>query len=1129
MFFEYGKARLRDMRGASRFCTVSAIALLWAASASAASFTVTTGTTDTVAKSVSGSDTGTVEEDAALDVSGTAINWTNAAGTGVNIYNSGTIQGSTRAIDSSSNTTARSLTLRNYEGASVIGTGNDAFRINAALLGGTITIDNDGTIGSNGGQALDFATLVGGTMIVDIFNSATGIIESTADDAIRPGSGTILIDNEGIIRAQAAGMRAINVNNASTITSFTVNNSEDALIESDDDAVRISGNPVSVGDIVIDNAGTIRTLGTAGGQAIDLDGVRHSVGATTTIINRETGIIYSTNADAVRPGASGTVENYGTIYSQSSLPGTDNSNDAIDFQSHDGSVNNYETGSITGARHGITGDGSITVFNEGVITGANGSGIGSDGTGTVVNYGTITGTANLAYCDADPDCFGDGDGVDIDLTGTIYNYGVIQGTGSIGIKPGEFTPSKSEGIAFGGGFIRNGDADYENALISGANNGILVDDSNGGAAFAETEIVNHGTIQGLDGFAIRLIGAWNDIVTNYGTIAGTSAISVELGDGDDTFNWWGGSVTGIVDGGDGADTLNIDLPSDPDNRFLLDDGRFINFEITGITNGFIELGTYTSVTSITNGGVVFGTGTATTGLFTNDGFLFAMNVDPVDNALSIGTMTINGDFAQGAAGFITAGIDYDGVSRIAISGTAALDGGIVVNNLGKAFRSDLTYTVLSASGGVSGGFSDVISALSSNLLTPVVTYGANDVFLSFARNATTYESFATPRYAVIAAALDRIEAGGAADAELRALLGYLATLDEDDIRTIMAGMEPDTANAQGFAMQQLMQLFQGGVSSRLGNMQAAWRGGEPTTQLASSGMAGDLTASLIGAPSFRSGAKAGLWGRTFGAFGDVDSEAGRANGFSYKGGGLQGGIDFAAGEKTALGVAFGYARVEFDPDRAGSDGEADSWLLGAYGTTLAGPVDLSAQIGVAFNAFKSSRLVPGPIRANADYDGTTVAANVEAGYAIESGNTIIRPVAGLDAGHIRTDSYTETGAGGYNLRFARHDDYYVRSTAGVQLAAVAETGFLGKFVPSADIRWGHDLRQADKGVTAAFAGAPATSFTLETNTQSKNALVANLGAEAFSGEPLRLGLQASGDFRSDATSYGVGLYLRYDW
>src|SRR5690606_32137528 len=100
---------------------------------------------------------------------------------------------------------------------------------------------------------------------------------------------------------------------------------------------------------------------------------------------------------------------------------------------------------------------------------------------------------------------GDGDGVDIDLVGEVYNYGTIQGLGSKGTKPGELSPSNSEGIAMGGGTIVNGDEDHLSALISGADNGILIDDSEGGDALDAVTIINYGTIRGLDGHGIRLV------------------------------------------------------------------------------------------------------------------------------------------------------------------------------------------------------------------------------------------------------------------------------------------------------------------------------------------------------------------------------------------------------------------------------------------------------------------------------------------------------------------------------------------------------------------------------------------------------------------------------------------------
>lgn len=989
-----------------------------------------------------------------------------------------------------------------------------------------------------------------------ITNNATGIIQALGEAAAIALDDDAVIVNDGLIQS-VGGEAAIELDKDGDITNNgTIRGAATPQPGENVYVVRIDSGTLENGESgVIEATGNATTLDGSGNSDSNVYALRAGNDDPMTVTNR--GIIRANGnvvsveeghdegeIGAVRLHNGSTLYNYGTIEAVGNFitgvdTDADTSNDgfeigdmqAIRVDEDGGTVHNYSTGVIRGGKHGISIDDSAsntTIVNElgGTIMGLNGSGVGSDATSgvtTVTNYGTITGTFNDAYD------FGDGDGVDIDTEGAIYNYGTIEALGSKGTKPGEASPSTSEGIAFGGGTIVNGTFLNTDALISGADNGILIDDSEGAAAFLATDITNYGTIEGLDGYAIRMVGAWNDTVSNYGAITGTNAVSVELGDGDDTFNMLGGSVTGTVDGGAGSDTLYFDYPVDPDAPFLISDDLFIGFEITTVAGGFAEIGTFTSTTSFTNQGLLFGTSTVTTALFTNEGSMFAGQVDDTGTPVAVGTMTIDGNFAQDSSGALAVGLDGDEASLFLITGTAALDGAMTIGNVGEGFRSDLTYTVLSATGGVTGTFSDVLASLGSSLLSPVVTYDADEVFLSFDRTATTYSSFAAPRTSAIAGALDGIEAGGSADADLQALLGYLASLSEDEIVDTMQQMEPDTSDASGFVMQQLMQLFQGGVSGHLGGVRAAWRGGDASTRLASAGMAGDLTASLIAAPSMRPGANAGVWGRSFGAFGDVDSESGRANGFSYEGGGFQGGVDFAVGETSTVGVAFGYAHTSFDPDRTGSDGEADSWIAGIYGTTLAGPVDLSAQLGLSFNEFEVSRLVPGPVRASADYDGMTLGASLEAGYAIEKGDTVIRPVAGLDAARISTDSYTETGAGGYNLSIDENDDYYVRSTLGVQVATVAETSFLGRVVPSADIRWGYDIRQADKGVTAAFAGAPATSFTLEQNTQARSALVANAGLEAFSGGPLRLGLQVSGDLRSDAASYGLGLYLRYDW
>jgi hypothetical protein len=56
-------------------------------------------------------------------------------------------------------------------------------------------------------------------------------------------------------------------------------------------------------------------------------------------------------ADAVRPGVNGVIDNAGTIYSYNA-PGSTDSSDGIDAQSNTGvEITNESTGVIEGARH----------------------------------------------------------------------------------------------------------------------------------------------------------------------------------------------------------------------------------------------------------------------------------------------------------------------------------------------------------------------------------------------------------------------------------------------------------------------------------------------------------------------------------------------------------------------------------------------------------------------------------------------------------------------------------------------------------------------------------------------------------------------------------------------------------
>ena len=347
------------------------------------------------------------------------------------------------------------------------------------------------------------------------------------------GSG-VVIDNAGSLIS--TGGRAIDTSGSTRgERNYSIINRSGATIQGSNDALRIDTNFTS-GSVLIDNSGTVRSTGS--GQAIDLDSLR-SEGVQTTLINREGGLIRGEFSDGMKTGSNATILNYGEISSGDALT-DDNKFDGIDIDSATGvTVTNH--GTLSGGRHGMTTDLGATLVNYGEVTGRNGSGFGSDGNGTVINYGTITG----AYSGLKPN--GDGDGVDIDLIAHIENYGVIQGTGAGGVDKNGFA-NGSEGIALGGGYLYNA----AGALISGANNAVLVDDGSDGPGVAATRLINNGTIKGLDGFAVRFVGEFDDVVSNKGLISGSNGLALDLGGGDDHLTLGSGATLAYGVNADGS-------------------------------------------------------------------------------------------------------------------------------------------------------------------------------------------------------------------------------------------------------------------------------------------------------------------------------------------------------------------------------------------------------------------------------------------------------------------------------------------------------------------------------------------------------------------------------------------------
>jgi autotransporter-associated beta strand protein len=480
------------------------------------------------------------------------------------------------------------------------------------------------TLGASSGQT---GTITAGSALT--VGAATIAVTVAGNNATLNNLGTIAQTGTGRAIRDNIGVANLVVNNGS------LGNAAAVIRTADNDVIQMN---VPAASVTLNNYGSLVSLNASAGgaQAVDFSAVT----GANILNNYAGGLISANEADAVRPGANGSVVNGGKIVSATK---SGSSSDGIDGQNNNGiRITNAGTGVIEGARHGITGgqlnsiiDYTMNINNAagGVIRGSNGAGVNVDGFNarqvtTVVNGGSIIGTGVT----------GDGDGIDVDGMVNIMNTGVIRSSNAFSAAGSG--PAYSEGISAGGGSIVNAgtieglvaagnrnavgrgitlagndaangsrEGIYGNTSIVNQAGGVIRGDTDSaivaaGAASAYTITVNNNagaTILGGGAVnaAIRTVGNGTHIV-NAGTIDGASSgKAIELGSANNSVLISGGNavVIGSIDGGVGGNNTMV-IDAGTGNKFNYA-GSLSHFNSVTIASGDVTLSGQSSYTGAT--------------------------------------------------------------------------------------------------------------------------------------------------------------------------------------------------------------------------------------------------------------------------------------------------------------------------------------------------------------------------------------------------------------------------------------------------------------------------------------------------------------------------------------------------
>ena len=457
-----------------------------------------------------------------------------------------------------------------------------------------------------------------------------------------------------------------------------------------------------------------------------------------------------------------------------------------------------------------------------------------------------------------------------------------------------------------------------------------------------------------------------------------------------------------------------------------------NFSTAGIVNnaGAINGGLTQTGGTTTNTGAITGMVTIADGLFTGTGSVGGLNVGGGARVApgaggGIGTMNVAGGVTFNSGSIYQVAVNAAGqASRINATGQATLNGG-TVNVLAGAgnYRPQTDYTVLSATGGVSGAFAGVTSNLA--FLDPSLSYDAGNVYLRLRRNDISF--------AGIGLTANQVAVGGPTEA-----LGWnspvfdaVVNLSADQARDAFDQLSGDIHPAMRTMMLEDSRFVRGAVLDRL----RASAGGE----------------------------ERGAWGQAIGNWGRTDSD-GNAARLDRSTGGLLMGFD-AGSENIRLGAVWGYDRTNIDARR--SSGTIDSYHLGAYAGGQWGAAAIRTGIAYSWSDLRTTRNMTFPgfsDTTRASYNGGAFQAFGELGYGFDLGRTKLEPYANVAYVRARTGQFSETG-GDARLAGASAETDVTFTTLGLRAA----TGF--------DLGGAHATLRVGAGWRHAFSDAtPVTAM-----------------------------------------------------
>jgi len=1006
-------------------------------------------------------------------------------------------------------------------GATFDTNGNDVTL--ASVLSGTggVTKSGSGVLTLSGTNTYSGGTTING-----------GLVNFTTADNF--GSGNITLDGGGLqwasgstvdisakLEALGAGGATFDTN-GNDVTLASVLSGTGGVTKSGTGVLTLSGTNTYSGGTAL-NVGTLLLDG--GSAILDTGAISVASGATLSIATAET---------------VGSVAGAGDIILGADLTtgGANTDNTLSGIISGTGALNKNGTGTLTLSGTNTYSGG--TTINGGLINFITADNFGSanitlDGGGLQwANATTLDISAKLEALGAGGATF-DTNGNDVTLAS------VLSGTGSV-------TKTGAGVLTLSGTNTYSGNTTLNSGTLS----------LSGGSAITNTGtiIVNSGAT--LHVASAETVGSVNGV----GSITLDDTLTTGEANTDDT-------LSGIISGvgalnKNGTGTLTLSGTNTYSGATAVNAGTL---DVTGAVQS--------SAFTVNSGATLSGSGSVGSLHVTNGATL---RVDTTS------TLSVVGDLTMDTSSTLALNTYANGTnSKVVASGDATINGGavnITANGASGSWNDSTVYTIVSANA-LSGTFTSVTDDLA--FLDPTLSYEANAVKLTLARNDTSYVDVVVPPAPAptpvptptpepvpvptpeptpvpepmptpvpeptpsvsyltlaqtnslqVAKVLDN--ASVSPNEQMQQLYTAINSMSADQARSAIAQLGGTPVGSVATTSPTQSRTFTLSLNSRMSTM-----GGGSGIGLASLAFAdnADLAqtfrhladAGAIGENGFIEPQKVGdneVWlravgGRTIGSA-DLSRNIDKSTTTT---GGVQAGIDKRNGD-WLVGGSFGY--LSSDMSQTGMNGKIDSYQLGFYTAKDTKNYRLSlSTVGGKYNN-ETSRLTPTGV-ASADFDGTALSAEIKTTYKIPL-NTgwSIEPSLGGWIQYYSQDAYAEDGATGSNLAIDKATFTTQAITSELKLVHTFKDN--KEYKGSFEIGMGYTKEFGDINapLVGRFSAAPtAGSFSITSADKGDDVFMGLIGADTSLSTNIRLFTLLNASWRKNEESYNAvaGLKLLF--